>query len=701
MMAVAFLRPWPPLSGRWRWWVSLTVATTTLAGGWDLRADSIARTWNEEILAAIRLDRPNPPVHARNLFHLAVAMYDCWAAYDATAIGCLHHERATAENVDLARREAISYAAYTVLKSRYAGSLNAEVTLLEFDDRMAALGYDVGVTTTVGSTPAALGNRIAQFILTTWGLGDGSNQQNGYADVDGYANPQPPLNVLTATGVILGGIPAGTDPNRWQPLSLGVAFDQGGNPLPAGTQTYVGVAWLHPEPFSLSRSDATRPWIDPGGPSKLGEAGDLAYKQGVLEVLRFSSQLNDPEVVELSPGLGGMGNNALGADDGLGRALNPVTGLPYASNTATRGDFVRVLAEFWADGPNSETPPGHWHVLANKVSDDPRTIKRIGGAGPVVDDLEWDVKLYFALSGATHDAACAAWSLKRFYEGVRPITMIRYMGSKGQSSDPAGPSYHPEGLLLEPGVVEVITAESSAPGQRHEGMGFVGEIAVKSWPGEPAVPASQVSAVRWMRAVDWIPYQRKTFNTPAFPGYVSGHSTFSRAAAELLAAFTGTSYFPGGLGTFTATAGTYLVFEDGPAADVVLQWATYFDAADQAGQSRRWGGIHVVEDDFIGRRIGAQCGRSAWALAQKYWDGRILDDEIIPSLVAEPLGDATLAWRTERGLYFRVWTSENLDAEEWVESMAPTQARGTAMTWIDADPVITRRFFKITRQPAP
>jgi hypothetical protein len=124
---------------------------------------------------------------------------------------------------------------------------------------------------------------------------------------------------------------------------------------------------------------------------------------------------------------------------GAGHAVNPSTGQPYASNLVAEGDFARVLAEFWADGPHSETPPGHWQVLANEISDHPATVKRIGGRGEKVDDLEWDVKLSFALSAATHDAACAAWSLKRYYEGVRPITMIRHLGAFGQSSDPGSP----------------------------------------------------------------------------------------------------------------------------------------------------------------------------------------------------------------------------------------------------------------------
>ena len=48
---------------------------------------SVARIWDETLLDAIRLDLPKPPVHARNLFHLSVAMWDAWAAYDDRAIG--------------------------------------------------------------------------------------------------------------------------------------------------------------------------------------------------------------------------------------------------------------------------------------------------------------------------------------------------------------------------------------------------------------------------------------------------------------------------------------------------------------------------------------------------------------------------------------------------------------------------------------
>ena len=176
--------------------------------------------------------------------------------------------------------------------------------------------------------------------------------------------------------------------------------------------------------------------------------------------------------------------------------------------------------------------------------------------------------------------------------------MIRYLGGLYQ-------------LPLVAGLVEVVTSETTAPGQRHAALaGHEGEVAIRAW--------SPSAGVGWIRAADWVPYQAPTFVTPSFAGYFSGHSTFSRAAAEVLAGFTGSEYFPGGLAEWTVKAGS-LKFEPGPSQDVTLGWAKYFDAADQAGVSRLYGGIHISADDFTGRRAGAECGKAALAMAQHYF----------------------------------------------------------------------------------
>jgi hypothetical protein len=96
---------------------------------------------------------------------------------------------------------------------------------------------------------------------------------------------------------------------------------------------------------------------------------------------------------------------------------------------------------------------------------------------------------------------------------------------------------------------------------------------------------------------------------------VSGHSTYSRAGAEVMTRLTGTEYFPGGMGVFTCSQNQFLVFEDGPSQTFDFQWATYYDAADNSGQSRLYGGIHPDFDDFPGRVLGSEVGGKAFARA--------------------------------------------------------------------------------------
>ena len=55
----------------------------------DLGGRSVARVWDDQTLDLIRQVVPAPTVHARNLFHVSVAMWDAWSAYDPTADGYL------------------------------------------------------------------------------------------------------------------------------------------------------------------------------------------------------------------------------------------------------------------------------------------------------------------------------------------------------------------------------------------------------------------------------------------------------------------------------------------------------------------------------------------------------------------------------------------------------------------------------------
>ncbi len=681
---------------------ALSIGVALAGPSTDSRADSIARVWNEQQLAAIRIDLPHPPAHARNLFHVSVAMYDAWAAYDPIAIGYIHNEDAVAPGGDVAaaRVEAISYAAYRVLRFRYQNSQNAATTAVELVSQMLTLGYDPGNETTAGTSPAAVGNRVAAAVLG-FASTDHSNELNGYEDLT-YEAVNDPLP-LEEPGFTLQTV---HDPNRWQPITFGdFALTQNG--LEADkVQTFLGSHWRDVRPFAMHRDEPADVYHDPGMPPQLGGVGDDAFKDNINQVLRFSSWLDpdDGAMINLSPAV--RGNNPLGQNDGVGHgATNPVTSLPYADNIVNRADYGRVIAEFWADGPHSETPPGHWNTLANDVTDDPLTVFQIGGSGAAVDELEWDVKRYFAMNAAMHDAATAAWTCKRQYDYVRPITMARYMGLLGQSSDPGDPmdpvsweafTYDPDGLKLEPGLVEIITPESSAAGERHEHLAeFVPGIAIYTWGGEPADPETEYTGSEWIHPMNWLPYQRDTFVTPAFAGYVSGHSCFSRAGAEVMTRFTGSPYFPGGLGEYTEPAGA-LEFEAGPTSDVTLQWATYYDAADEAGISRLYGGIHVAPDDGPGRVIGSKVGIAAYQLAEKYWDGSILEQRVGAEVVFdENASTVTVTWFQDRGLFYKVQSSADLAS--WTDETGFVRAEDDAGTFAEVVPDPDGWFYRVLR----
>ena len=252
-------------------------------------------------------------------------------------------------------------------------------------------------------------------------------------------------------------------------------------------------------------------------------------------------------------------------------------------------------------------------------------VKKINGQGPTLSDLEWDVKSYLCLGGAMHDAAVNTWGIKGYYDYIRPISAIRYMASKGQSTDPNLASFDPHGLPLISGLIEIIEEGDPLAGNNNEN---VGKIKVKAWKGPDYIndPDTDIAGVDWILGISWWPYQRPTFVTPPFAGYVSGHSTFSRAAAEVLTQITGSNFFPGGMGTFEVTQNEFLVFEEGPSESFTLQWATYQDASDQTSLSRIWGGIHPPIDDIRGRIIGDKIGKDSFSLALKYFNGTLSND---------------------------------------------------------------------------
>ena len=612
---------------------------------------SIAREWNEQVLHAIRNDYARPTIHARNLFHTSIAIYDIWAVFNNKAstfllgktVGnyrCNFDGFYIGQSIDEDQKTAMSYAVYRIMLHRFSNSPGIEEIYLSINNLMDELGYDKNMQSVDyhSGNAAALGNYMANQIIA-FGMQDGSNEENEYANLF-----YEPLNENLNTDY--GGNPNLTEPNHWQALTIEEFIDQSGNYFPGGAPEFLSPEWGKVIPFSIKEEDLTiynstdySFWVyhDPGSPSFIQEGDGIndPYKWGFALVSIWGSHLdpNDDVMIDVSPS--SIGNISIfpetfdeykdffnledGGDPSFGWNVNPSTGLPYEEQLVPRGDYTRVLAEFWADGPDSETPPGHWFTILNYVSDHPNLIKKFKGEGEVLEDLEWDVKSYFILSGAMHDSAIAAWGIKGYYDYIRPMSSIRYMSDKGQSSDTTLLNYHPHGIPLVPGYIEIIAEGDPLEGEYLEN---IGKIKLFTWRGHDFIINADydIAGVGWILAENWFPYQRPSFITPPFAGYVSGHSTFSRAAAEVLTLLTNDEYFPGGMGTFNVYKNDFLKFEVGPSVDFQLQWATYRDASDQTSLSRIWGGIHPPIDDIPGRIIGKKIGIDAFEFGENYFE---------------------------------------------------------------------------------
>jgi hypothetical protein len=461
--------------------------------------------WNNAALQGVRDSKLGPPMVARALFIVHNCIYDAWAAYDRRALGTVFGgslRRPKSERTLANESQAISFAAY-----RAAVDLFPVDKTSVFDPLMASLGYDINDNSTDTTSPTGIGNVTCDAILAIR-HNDGSNQLGNltasgvpYADYTKYAPVNPATTVPLGTAYDYSSL----NPNRWQPLTY---F----NGTITVTPSFVGAQWYKVTPFALRSADEFLSFIASFGPALYPSKTYVKQAQAL---------------VAISAGL---------------------------------TDRRKMIAEYWANGPHTELPPGHWDLFAQFVS--ARDRHTVG------DDAE----MFFALTAAIHDAGIAAWDAKRVFDSVRPVTAIPFL--------------------------------------------FHGQT-IKAW-GGPFMGAVT------MDGGDWIPYQPSTFPTPPFPEYISGHSTFSAAGAEILRRSTHSDHF-GGAVSFPVGSS---VIEPGmtPATPITLHWDTFTEAANQAGISRRYGGIHFEAGDLVGRATGRLVGAQAWQKALKYFRGSEDDD---------------------------------------------------------------------------
>jgi hypothetical protein len=291
------------------------------------------------------------------------------------------------------------------------------------------------------------------------------------------------------------------DVNHWQPLTY---TDASGHVV---TPNFVGAQWYLVKAFALTSNDEFNSFVSMFGPALNGSE---AFRKQAQDLITLSANLTDRQ---------------------------------------------KMIAEYWANGPHTELPPGHWDLFAQFVSArDQHTVDQ-------------DVKMFFSMTNAIFDAGIVAWTAKRTFDCVRPVTAIDFLFQGEQIMAWGGPY---RGTIREDGS-------------------------------------------------QWIPYQPSTFPTPPFPEYISGHSAFSAAGAEILKRFTHSDHFGDSVTFAPGSSNT----EPGltPQQPVTLSWETFSDAANEAGISRRYGGIHFEAGDLSGRATGRLIAAQAWRKARAYIGG--------------------------------------------------------------------------------
>ncbi len=619
-----------------------------------------AKFWLDTYLESIRKDGFGPTVHARNMYHLSALLYDTWLVYHPKKGDPVFNGKKLkgvsfnidgyniGNNSDSSLLVSMHFAAYRLLQLRFAEYSSKTRTMDDLIFKMEDIGLDINYTNQnyKEGSPAALGNYLANKVYE-FGINEGAG------DIDGYegtgVNPvNPALKPNHPGNANL------VDFNRWQPLSLVEYIRQKGwdsslldwnTVLIQSEDVFTTPHWGNIEPFAmtsenleeLSRDGKSFLVYNNPGPSpfltKENNFKDLdEYLWNFALVLSWSSHNsdNDKVKIDISPGAIGPTKELLpnsfseyqhffdfenGGTKSVSHKKNPFTGQVYAPNIVNRGDYTRVIAEYWVDAVNTYSPPGHWMKLLLELSDNSSFEKKWMGKGSKLSALEWSVKSQLTLSGALHDAAISAWSIKAYYDFIRPISAIRWLSDNGQSSDSTLPRYHPLGLPLMEGKIELVFKNDPLAGVNNE---HLYKVKVKSWKGPDYITnaASESAGVDWILAENWWPYQRYSFATPPFPGYVSGHSTFSIAAAGVLEEISGSPFFPGGLKEEKVGI-NFLEFEDGPSEPLTLQWATYREAADETCLSRIWGGIHPPIDDIEGRKVGLKVAEDAVKFANR------------------------------------------------------------------------------------
>lgn len=502
-----------------------------------------------------------PTVASRAYALVHTAIYDAWASYDDVAVRVSMDLEG--DNGDL-----FQGAENTAADKEKAMSFAAYKVLAELFPDQKDL-FDTIMEDRLGyqlgddgSREAAIGIDAAEDLMAARRT-DGSNQLGGYTgDTYTPVNPSPrEINDIA----------------RWTPENVPIDPEDG-----SPEQSFLTPHLLEVESFALPETadgDTDYDALLPPPPQPFFAEG---YEDSTLDFDAKTITLSKPVSIG---GVDYAEGEAIDVSRSLiGRVINEgfiAQAEEVVAFSANLTDEHKIIAEFWEDGGGTAFPPGTFMVFAQFVSArDEHT-------------LDQDAKLFLAMGNAVFDAGIATWQAKVEYDYARPVRVIRDLGELG--------------LIGEQGVDE-LTGEP----------GFV----IDAFGGFD--PDTGVGlGTRTILAENFVTFQRPGADpSPPFAEYTSGHSAFSAAGAQVLRMFTGSDEFGGSLAFAVAST----QFETGvPAEETLLEWETFTAAADEAGLSRRYGGIHFKDGDLNGRDFGSVVGAEAFKLAQSFINGEATD----------------------------------------------------------------------------
>lgn len=349
----------------------------------DDSSPSISVLWDKAVQLAVVNVSPGPTIASRAYGILHTAMFDAWASYDTTAKPSQDSldslQRPDSSNTDANKTEAMSFAAYRILSEIFP----SEVEI--FDALMTKLGFSSSNTTTDTTTPAGIGNTVAETLMK-YRREDGSGQLNKYQAVTDY----PPVNSFNNR----------VDITAWTPEL--VPIDAPSEAEADRVQNFLTPHWGKVIPFGLKdgadhRPNNSQPFFAPG------------FEKSSLNFDAKTITLPDGSTVAVSSDL-------------VGHVINPgfiEQAEAVVAVSASLTDEQKLIAEFWEDGGGTSFPPGTWMSFGQFVSArDEHT-------------LDEDAVLFFALGNAVFDAGIATWESKVAYDYVRPVRAIRDLGSLG------------------------------------------------------------------------------------------------------------------------------------------------------------------------------------------------------------------------------------------------------------------------------